>query len=78
MSCRTRIHKSKKWAMTVIPAPGNHAAGTVVRASSFSRESIQTPVGTVTDVIVLGSKVTVDGDCSHEVKRCLEEKLSQI
>ena len=26
---------------------------------------------TVTDFIVLGSKITADGDCSHEVKRCL-------
>ena len=26
---------------------------------------------TVTDFIFLGSKITVDGDCSHEVKRCL-------
>ena len=26
---------------------------------------------TVTDFIVLGSKVTADGDCSHEIKRCL-------
>ena len=26
---------------------------------------------TVTDFIFLGSKVTVDGDCSHEIKRCL-------
>ena len=25
----------------------------------------------VTDFIFLGSKITVDGDCSHEVKRCL-------
>ena len=25
----------------------------------------------VTDVIFSGSKITVDGDCSHEVKRCL-------
>ena len=25
---------------------------------------------TVTDVIFLGSKITVDGDCSHEIKRC--------
>ena len=28
-------------------------------------------VGTVTDFIFLGSKITVDGDCSHEIKRCL-------
>ena len=27
--------------------------------------------GTVRDFIFLGSKMTVDGDCSHEIKRCL-------
>ena len=26
---------------------------------------------TVTDFIFLDSKITVDGDCSHEIKRCL-------
>ena len=26
---------------------------------------------TVTDLIFLGSKVTADGDCSHEIRRCL-------
>ena len=26
---------------------------------------------TVTDFIFLGSKITADGDCSHEMKRCL-------
>ena len=28
-------------------------------------------MGTVTDFILGGSKITVDGDCSHEIKRCL-------
>jgi len=28
-------------------------------------------VGAVTDFILLGSKITVDGDCSHEIKICL-------
>ena len=28
-------------------------------------------MGTVTDFILLGSKITADGDCSHEIKRCL-------
>ena len=28
-------------------------------------------VETVADFIFLGSKITVDGDCSHEIKRCL-------
>ena len=27
--------------------------------------------GKVTDFILLGSKITVDGDCSQEIKRCL-------
>ena len=26
---------------------------------------------TVTDFIILGSQITADGDCSHEIKRCL-------
>ena len=26
---------------------------------------------TVTDFVFWGSKITVDGDCSHEIKRCL-------
>ena len=29
------------------------------------------PMETVTDFIFLGSKVTADDDCSHEIKRCL-------
>ena len=34
---------------------------------------------TVTDFVFLGSKVTADGDCSHEIKDAcsLEEKLWQ-
>ena len=29
----------------------------------------------VSDFIFWGSKITADGDCSHEIKRSLEEKL---
>ena len=28
-------------------------------------------VEVVTGLLFLGSKITVDGDCSHEIKRCL-------
>ena len=28
-------------------------------------------MATVTDFIFLGSKITADSDCSHEIKRCL-------
>ena len=36
-------------------------------------------IETVADFIFLDSKINVDGDCSHEIKRCrsLEEKLKQ-
>ena len=36
-------------------------------------------VKTVADFILGGSKITADGDCSHEIKRCyfLEGKLWQ-
>ena len=33
----------------------------------IDRETIET----VTDFIFLGSKITADGDCHHEIKRCL-------
>ena len=33
----------------------------------INREKVET----VTDFIFLGSKITADGDCSHEIKRCL-------
>ena len=33
-------------------------------------------VESVSDFLFWGSKITADGDCSHEIKRCfLEEKL---
>ena len=36
-----------------------------------SREVDGETVETVSDFILLGSKITADGDCSHEIKRCL-------
>ena len=36
-----------------------------------SRQIDGETVGTVRDFIFLGSKITADGDCSHEIKRCL-------
>ena len=35
--------------------------------TSWQREKVET----VTDFIFLGSKITMDGDSSHEIKRCL-------
>ena len=36
-----------------------------------SRQTDGETVETVTDFILGGSKITADGDCSHEIKRCL-------
>ena len=36
-----------------------------------SREIHRETVETMADFILWGSKITVDGDCSHEIKRCL-------
>ena len=36
-----------------------------------SWEIVGETVETVSDFVFLGSKITADGDCSHEIKRCL-------
>ena len=38
-----------------------------VTSWKIDRETVET----VSDFILLGSKITADGDCSHEIKRCL-------
>ena len=40
-----------------------------------SRQKDGETMETVTDFILLGSRITADGDYSHEIKRRLEEKL---
>ena len=37
----------------------------------MGKQRKQETMETVTDFIFLGSKITVDGDLSHEIKRCL-------
>ena len=46
---------------------------TKIMASSSvtSGQTEEDKVKAVTDFIFLGSKITADGDCSHEIKRCL-------
>ena len=41
----------------------------IMASSPFT--SRQTDVETMTDFIFLGSKITADGDCNYEIKRCL-------
>ena len=46
---------------------------TKIMASSpiTSRQIDGKTVETVSDFIFLGSKITADGDCSHDIRRCL-------
>ena len=37
---------------------------------SFHGKQLGKKMETVADFIFLGSKITADGDCSHEIKRC--------
>ena len=44
----------------------------IMASSAITSQQIDgETMGTVTDFIFLGSKITADGDCSHEIKRCL-------
>ena len=43
----------------------------MVSSPITSRQTDGETMKTVTDFILLGSKITADGDCSHEIKRCL-------
>ena len=43
----------------------------VVSGPITSQQTDGETVETVTDFSFLGSKFTADGDCSHEIKRCL-------
>ena len=43
----------------------------MVSGSISSRQIDGETMETVRDFIFLGSKITADGDCSHEIKRCL-------
>ena len=42
-------------------------ASSLITSWQIERETMET----VTDFIFFGSKITADGDCSHEIKRCL-------
>ena len=64
------------------PGGGGRVPPTLVRTPTvpcpFSRSSSITSwqidgktMETVTDFVLLGSKITADGDCSREIKRCL-------
>ena len=64
----------KSWLKTQFQKTKIMASGPIT-SWQIDEETMET----VIDFIFLGSKITADGDCSHEIKRCLllEEKLWQ-
>ena len=43
----------------------------IMASGPITSWEIEETVETVSDFIFLGSKITADADCSHEIKRCL-------
>ena len=63
-------HRKLRYAReSVFPYPLYHChlASQLLGCQGYSNSVLLT----VTDFIFLGSKITADGDCSHEIKRCL-------
>ena len=54
--------RQEYWSGVPLPSPSSH-----ITAWSIEGEKVEV----VTDFLVLGSKITVDGDCSHEIIRQL-------
>ena len=70
-SLRDRHSECKvKWALGSITTT-KASGGDGIPAELFQILKDGEIMETVRDFIFLGSKITADGDCSHEIKRCL-------
>ena len=63
---RVKEKSKKRWLKTQISENEDHG----IWSRHFMANRWET-VETVADFILGGSKITADGDCSHEIKRCL-------
>ena len=61
---------AKSWLIGIDPDPGKYW-GQEEKGTITSWEIDGETVETVSDFILGGSKITADGDCSHEITRCL-------
>ena len=59
--------ESEKFVLKLNIQKTNIMASGLITSRQIDGETMET----VTDFIFLGSKITADGDCSHEIKRCL-------
>ena len=67
----SKRRKWKSWLKTQHSKNEDHGPSSPITSWQIDGVSMET----MTDFIFLGSKITADGDCSHEIKRHLEEKL---
>ena len=59
--------ESEKVVLNLIIQKSKITATSPITSWKIDRETVET----VADFIFGGSKITVNGDCSHEIKRCL-------
>ena len=64
---KTVKEESEKAGLKLSIQKAKIMASSPITSSQIDRETMET----VRDFIFLGSKITADGDCSHEIKRCL-------
>ena len=67
-SCLMKVkEESEKFGLKLSIQKANIMASSPIASWQINGETTEK----VTDFIFLGSKITADGDCSHEIKRCL-------
>ena len=59
--------ESEKFGLKLNIPKTKTMASSIITSWPIDGETVET----VTDFILRGSKITADGDCSHETKRCL-------
>ena len=62
-----KVKESKKAGLKLNIQKTKIMASSPITSWQIDGETMET----VTDFIFLGSRITADGDCSHEIKRCL-------
>ena len=62
-----KVKESEKVGLKLNIQKTKIMASDPITSWQIDRETVET----VADFIFLGSKITADGDCSHEIKRCL-------
>ena len=77
-TCRLRNSQAATLMLTTVytwkctgDSPRPKDSGQGLLPNNLSQEIPRETMETVRAFIFLGSKITADGDCSHEIKRCL-------